>query len=134
VNYEEWSTFVAAIQAAPKDPAPKLVAADWLDEQGKGEWAAFLRVLANPPWGFMVQEDPAGRRHVLVVHAEDRWAALSIPHKALLLWDFDRNCSRDLYRTDPLTFLGEVWPEWRLQRTDATALRWAENFLRMIDA
>jgi uncharacterized protein (TIGR02996 family) len=36
--------FLAAIQAAPADDAPRLVYADWLDEQGRHEQAEMIRV------------------------------------------------------------------------------------------
>src|SRR5262245_43545193 len=38
------AALLAAIRAAPKDDAPRLVYADWLDERGQPEWAEFIRV------------------------------------------------------------------------------------------
>ncbi len=38
------AALLAAILAAPDDDAPRLVYADWLDEQGEGERAEFIRV------------------------------------------------------------------------------------------
>ena len=35
---------LAAVAADPRDDAPRLVLADWLDEQGEPERAAFIRV------------------------------------------------------------------------------------------
>jgi uncharacterized protein (TIGR02996 family) len=40
----EQSAFIAAIVAAPDDGLPRLVFADWLDENGQGEWAEFIRI------------------------------------------------------------------------------------------
>jgi len=37
-------SFLAAIKAAPADDAPRLVYADWLDEQGRQDYAAFIRI------------------------------------------------------------------------------------------
>lgn len=39
----EREAFLAAIRAAPDDDLPRLVFADWLDEQGEGERAEFIR-------------------------------------------------------------------------------------------
>ena len=36
--------FLAAIKASPRDDAPRLVYADWLDEQGRHEQAEIIRV------------------------------------------------------------------------------------------
>lgn len=44
--------FLRAVIARPDDDAPRLILADWLDEQGQGERAEFIRVqcaIANPP-------------------------------------------------------------------------------------
>jgi uncharacterized protein (TIGR02996 family) len=38
------SALFAAILAAPDDDAPRLVYADWLDEQGRGDGADLIRV------------------------------------------------------------------------------------------
>jgi uncharacterized protein (TIGR02996 family) len=43
--------FLAAIAAAPDDSHLKLVYADWLDEQGEGLRAAFLRRVATESYG-----------------------------------------------------------------------------------
>lgn len=41
--------FLRAIKAAPKDAAPRLVFADWLDEQGQAERAAEIRAVWLAP-------------------------------------------------------------------------------------
>ena len=38
------AAFLAAIRAAPADDGPRLIYADWLDEQGRHEQAEFIRV------------------------------------------------------------------------------------------
>src|SRR5262245_15431683 len=38
------SAFLAAIQEAPDDDAPRLVYADWLEEQGDADRAEFVRL------------------------------------------------------------------------------------------
>jgi uncharacterized protein (TIGR02996 family) len=42
--HPDWHALVAAIRANPADDLPRLVAADWLDEHGEAERAAFIRV------------------------------------------------------------------------------------------
>jgi uncharacterized protein (TIGR02996 family) len=42
---DEREAFHAAIWQAPDDDLPRLVYADWLDERGEGDHAAFLRLL-----------------------------------------------------------------------------------------
>ncbi|MDB5312473.1 MAG: hypothetical protein JWO38_6675 [Gemmataceae bacterium] len=44
MDHPDWAAFLAAIVAAPDDDTPRLVAADWLDEHGDGDRAAFIRV------------------------------------------------------------------------------------------
>lgn len=39
----EWHALVAGIRAAPGEDTPRLVAADWLEDHGLGERAAFVR-------------------------------------------------------------------------------------------
>lgn len=39
----DWKALVTGMRAAPDDDLPRLVAADFLEEQGAGEWAAFVR-------------------------------------------------------------------------------------------
>ena len=41
--HPEWEAFVSAIVAEPDDDTPRLVAADWLDEHGDADRAAFIR-------------------------------------------------------------------------------------------
>jgi uncharacterized protein (TIGR02996 family) len=43
------SALLASIHAAPDDDAPRLVFADWLDEHGEPERAAFVRVQCELP-------------------------------------------------------------------------------------
>src|SRR5579884_1935214 len=50
---EDWA-FLAAINAAPRDDAPRLIYADWLDEHGDPERAEFIRIQ------FELEAVPAG--------------------------------------------------------------------------
>jgi uncharacterized protein (TIGR02996 family) len=43
-TYPDWELLLRAICAAPDDDLPRLVAADWLDENGEPERAEFIRV------------------------------------------------------------------------------------------
>jgi uncharacterized protein (TIGR02996 family) len=64
--------FLQAIIANPEDPAPRLVYADWLEEQGQAERAEFARVQA------MLRQTPASDpRHERLEarHAELLWVA-----------------------------------------------------------
>lgn len=44
MNHPDWPAFVAAIVAEPDDDTPRLVAADFLEEHGDPDRAAFIRV------------------------------------------------------------------------------------------
>jgi uncharacterized protein (TIGR02996 family) len=83
--------FLTAILADPDDDAPRLIYADWLDEQGRPERAEFIRVqcdLARRPEGDSRRgELQARERALLAVHEKD-WAA---PLVGLVLrWTFYR--------------------------------------------
>ncbi len=43
-THPDWLALCAAVCATPGDDLPRLVAADWLDENGHGEYAEFVRV------------------------------------------------------------------------------------------
>lgn len=43
-DHPDWGCFVRAMRAAPDDDTVRLVAADWLEEYGAGEWAEYVRV------------------------------------------------------------------------------------------
>jgi uncharacterized protein (TIGR02996 family) len=60
------SAFLHTIRESPEDDGPRLVYADWLEEQGDGERAEFIRAqveLARRPAGGFADGDP--RRHAL---------------------------------------------------------------------
>lgn len=42
-NSLEWAGFVAEMRANPDEQTTPLVAADWLDDHGKGDHGAFIR-------------------------------------------------------------------------------------------
>lgn len=44
MTHPEWLAFLHAVVADPVDDTPRLVAADWLDEHGQPDRAAFIRV------------------------------------------------------------------------------------------
>jgi uncharacterized protein (TIGR02996 family) len=70
---------LAAIRAAPDDDAPRLVYADWLDEHGQPERAAFIRIQCE----LARTGDPALRRREAELLAEhhDAFAGhLAAPH------------------------------------------------------
>jgi uncharacterized protein (TIGR02996 family) len=47
---EDWQSFVRAIAAAPDDDAPRLCAADWLDDRGEADRAELIRVQCRPAY------------------------------------------------------------------------------------
>lgn len=64
------SAFMAAIIANPADDAPRLIFADWLEENGQAERAEFIRIqceLANIGWVI----GPDGKRWMRTGCAED---------------------------------------------------------------
>jgi uncharacterized protein (TIGR02996 family) len=61
---DEDAAFLRAIMAAPEEVAPKLIYADWLDERGRAEEAAYLRAEFGPepsPGGAWPGLDPGWR-------------------------------------------------------------------------
>jgi uncharacterized protein (TIGR02996 family) len=71
---DEQQAFIAAICAAPKDDIPRLVYADWLDENGQPEQAEFIRVQCelakwHTGWPAMTFE----RKDVLCLRERDLW-------------------------------------------------------------
>jgi uncharacterized protein (TIGR02996 family) len=62
--------FLRAIIENPDDDAPRLIYADWLDEQGQSERAEFIRVQCQ--LARMAEEDP--RRQALEERAEELFA------------------------------------------------------------
>lgn len=72
---------LAAVTAAPFDDLPRLAMADWLDEHGGGEWAAYIREqVAEYDWGRpatqQVEIGYAGGRPPYIQH---RLAAALLP-------------------------------------------------------
>ena len=68
--------FLAAILAAPDDDAPRLIYADWLDEQGQPERAEFIRVqctLARLPDGDKRREELEARNRALLAGHQEDW-------------------------------------------------------------
>jgi uncharacterized protein (TIGR02996 family) len=65
-----------AILHAPEDDAPRLVFADWLDENGEADRAEFIRVqcrLARLPFYELRHSDLAGRANELIVRYRRPW-------------------------------------------------------------
>jgi uncharacterized protein (TIGR02996 family) len=74
------AAFLAAIEAAPAEVAPRLVYADWLDEHGQPGWAAFLR--AQCELALTPASDPAYRERLS--HARTRLGDLGPGRQELL--------------------------------------------------
>jgi uncharacterized protein (TIGR02996 family) len=75
------SAFIAAVRDSPEDDGPRLVYADWLDEQGDPELAAraeFIRVqcgLAHLPAGHPEKPGLFVRERAILHRHRMRWAA-----------------------------------------------------------
>src|SRR5690349_5354630 len=93
----EAADLLAAVLADPEDDAPRLVYADWLDENGQPERAAFIRLqveAARLP-GFDPCRDVLGRRAVRLFdrHGAD-WVA-ELPRLDGITWaGFERGFPR----------------------------------------
>lgn len=66
LHHREYRALVKAIQAAPDDDLPRLVAADWLDEHRQDKRAAFIRLCCNLPRARM-----HAAKHILQPREED---------------------------------------------------------------
>src|SRR5881275_2195430 len=79
---------LAAVLAAPDDDAPRLVYADWLDEHGRPEWAAFIRLqveLARLPKHEPRREVLARKAGRLLDLHRDEWLA-ELPEIVGVTW------------------------------------------------
>src|SRR5262245_61137917 len=68
--------FMAAIRAAPEDDGPRLVFADWLDEQGENDRAEFIRIqlkLHGDPYSPLRDTDLGTRQRVLAGSHFSEW-------------------------------------------------------------
>jgi uncharacterized protein (TIGR02996 family) len=78
--------FLKAILDSPDDDGPRLVYADWLDEQGEVDRAEFIRIqigLARlAPWDPR-RHEPKAREQALLARHDDAWAGAlkGCPHK-----------------------------------------------------
>jgi uncharacterized protein (TIGR02996 family) len=74
VNYwehEQWPNWVASIRADPEDDLPRLVAADWLDEQGYGERAELIRWGVAHPHQWTECEGDSSVGQPCPIHSEE---------------------------------------------------------------
>lgn len=81
-------TFIASIQSTPAEEAPRLVYADWLDEQGFSDKAAYIRVVHSLT---ILAADASGRsklvKRLLVVadRIDEEWRDLVSPRFDVIL-------------------------------------------------
>jgi uncharacterized protein (TIGR02996 family) len=71
---------VNAIAAAPDDPTPRLVLADWLQDRGD-PWGELLALQNRPP-------SDVGAARLAALHADTRW--LGPLHDEFIRWRFER--------------------------------------------
>lgn len=57
----QWQGFLAAIRGKPGDDGPRLIAADWLEENGAGEYAEYVRL--SVAFSKINQSEPLCERH-----------------------------------------------------------------------
>lgn len=78
---------LAAIRAHPDEDTPRLIYADWLDENGQPERAEFIRLRCLPEPG----EEQEGRAIDLEAQNRGRWLAwLGVPQFTEATWEFRR--------------------------------------------
>lgn len=102
--------FLADIRENPGDDAPRLVYADWLDDAGDPDRAAFIRAqvaLARLPAGDRRQADLARQAGALLLRHEDAWRG-ELPALAGVSWeDFSRGFVEAAFVDSVETFLGQ---------------------------
>jgi uncharacterized protein (TIGR02996 family) len=96
--------FLRAIIAKPGDDAPRLVYADWLDENGRPERAEFIRVqlaLARLPDGDPLRSELQGRERELLARHEHEWTR---PLQGLVVgWTFRRGFVEEVFVSGTVT-------------------------------
>src|SRR4051794_4771556 len=89
------SAFLAAVRDAPEDDGPRLVYADWLDEQGDPDLSAraeLIRVqcgLAHLPAGHRARRGLAQRERAIRTKYAMRWAA-ALRKWGVVAWTYRR--------------------------------------------
>ena len=105
-----------AIFAAPEDDAPRLVYADWLDENGHPEQAEFVR--RHIAWSRTAEGDPA--RPARYAALERSWNRFkielteSLPHTEVRLDLYTRGLPEHRYNTTADRFLADAADWWPL--------------------
>ncbi len=97
---------LAAVLADPADDAPRLIMADWLDENGEVERAEFIRVQCKL---FDLRRGPAGQ-----VSEESPWLVTSREYNALRRRE--RELSEDATGWPILTGVLFMNADWRISR------------------
>jgi uncharacterized protein (TIGR02996 family) len=104
-------TFLQAIRSSPDDDTPRLVYADWLEEHGQSDRAAFIRVqcrLALLPEGDPRRPELEARERGLLQEHGEEWTA---PLRGLVdAWTFRRGFVEEItfYREPPPAVLAAV--------------------------
>jgi uncharacterized protein (TIGR02996 family) len=108
-TYEE--AFLEDVVAHPDDDAPRLIYADWLDEQGDSPRAEFIRVqhaLAELPPGDPRRTPLLKRQGILLGDHEGQWRA-SLPELDGVTWaDFSRGFVEAVFVEDVPTLLEQA--------------------------
>lgn len=110
------ATFVAAMAADPDNDLPRLVFADWLDENGQSERAAFIRLQCGS-----TRDDPAseGRANELLNTHYRQWGEPFQPLGGQIGYrrGFPSFLETDLARLVEHAHLLALAPEWEVQPT-----------------
>ena len=131
MNHPDWPAFLAAIIAEPDDDTPRLVAADFLEENGAADRAAFIRIQIALVNG---QRPPQGHRPVdcCPPEAEElkrrERAYLDLRSTYAPVWAAEE-CA-ELVRGAPSTGAGAdrlVWRRGFVERVYCTVSEWLQH-------
>lgn len=124
----EYDGFLAAIIAAPDDDMPRLIAADFLDENGEPERAEFVRVQIAMVNGSIQERLPDPRKHTQL-KSDLSWQSVddcgNCPHcrrrESELLWRSDcppgvESMPRQEWVPGLADMLGHSHGRWRFRR------------------
>ena len=95
-EHPDWEAFLRAVVASPDDDLPRLVAADWLDEQGESLRAEFIRIQMELVRSVLSEERADGlrqRERELLQHPTGGplWALESCPNVVRMNFHYPMN-------------------------------------------
>jgi uncharacterized protein (TIGR02996 family) len=124
MKHPDWPAFLAAIIAEPHDDTPRLVAADFLEEHGEADRAAFIRVQVE--LARLEASNLADSPDAVALRARER-AFLGPKYEKRLFWALDA-CPELVHI--PLDRPGS--PLARVHVEGAERLTWRRGFVAMV--